>query len=63
MFFKFGIEIFCEVEFLVMKYIKGCVEVIYFDRIIGCDLELIIRFGESDGFVGCECFLIRVEIY
>lgn len=63
MFFKFGIEVFGKVEFLVMEYIKSGVEVIYFDGIIGCDLKLIIRFGECDGFVRCECFLIGVKIY
>ena len=46
MFFKIGTEISGEVELLVKA------KAIHLDRTIGCDPELIIRLGESDGTVG-----------
>lgn len=52
MFFEFGIEEFGQVEFLVAEDIQGCIKVIYFDGIISYNLEVIIRFEESNGFVG-----------
>lgn len=63
MFFKLGTEISGEVELLVTKYTKGCAKAIHLDRTIGCDPELIIRLGESDGSVGRECFLTRAETH
>ena len=63
MFFKLGTEISGEVELLVMKYIESGTKAIYIERTIGCDPELIIRLGESDGPVGCECFLAGTETH
>ena len=54
MFCKLGTEISSEVELLVTK---SCTKAFHLDRTIGCDPELIIRLGESDGSVGHECFL------
>ena len=63
MFFKLGTEISSEVELLVTKYIKSGAKAIHLDRTIGCDPELVIRPGESDGSVGRECFLTGAETH
>ena len=50
-------------ELLVTKYIKGGAKAIRLDRTIGCDPDLMIRLGESDGSVRHECFLIGAETH
>jgi len=63
MFFKLDTEIAGEVQLLVTKYIKSGIKAIHLNTAIGCDQELIIRLGKSDGSVRCERFLTGAETH
>ena len=60
---KLGTEISVDLKLLVTKYIKSGAKAIHLEGTIGCDPELIIRLGESDGSVGRERFLTEAETH
>ena len=55
--FLFGAGEFREVDFLIVQNVKRGTKATHLERSNGNDLELNLKFRESDGSVRLQCFL------